>query len=96
MLLDPARAAERNETMGWRFAPSGEQVAMHMRHGIAAIADGQAADLTIELELPTWAKLLAAKLTLSDALASGVVKAEGNPERILSWFGCFDHPTLGR
>jgi alkyl sulfatase BDS1-like metallo-beta-lactamase superfamily hydrolase len=95
VILDPARSGDLDEELAWRFTPGGEQTGLHLRHGIAAITDGTRAKLAIELDLPTWAAILAGKTTLREAMGDGRVKAVGDPDRILGWFACFEHPGLG-
>ena len=94
VILDPARAGDRDEEMAWRFTPGGEQAGLHLRHGIAAITDGRQAQLAVEIDLPTWAGILAGKTTLREAIANGSVTPVGDPVRILGWFACFEHPAL--
>ena len=94
VILDPARSGDRDEELAWRFTPDGEQTGLRLRHGIAAITDGSNAHIAIELDLPTWARILAGKTRMSDAMAHGDVKLMGDQNRILDWLACFDHPTL--
>ncbi len=95
VILDPAKSGNRDEELAWRFTPGGEQTGLHLRHGIAAITDGSHAQMAIELDLPTWARILGGKTRMTEAMANGDVKPVGDRARILSWLACFDHPTLG-
>ena len=94
VILDPSRSGDRDEELAWRFTPGGEQTGLHLRHGIAAITDGTGAQLAIELDLPTWASVLAGKATLRDAISDGRIRTLGGQDRIMSWFACFEHPSL--
>ena len=94
VILDPAKSGDRDEELAWRFTPGGQQTGLHLRHGIAAITDGSRAKLAIELDLPTWAAILGSKTTLREAIGDGRVRVVGDRDRILDWFGCFDHPAL--
>ena len=96
VVLDPAKSGTRDEALAWRFTPGGEQTGLHLRHGIAAITDGSQAKMAIELDLPTWARIVSGKTRMSDAIAQGQVKTIGDRGQILDWLGCFDHPTLGQ
>ncbi len=95
VILDPARSGERDEELAWRFIPGGELTGLRLRHGIAAITDGQQASMAITLDLPTWARILAGKTRMSEAIALGDVKVTGEPRQVLAWLACFDHTTLG-
>ena len=95
VILDPDRSVGLDEELAWRFTPGGQQAGLHLRNGIAAITDGTQAQLAIELDLPTWANILSGKARMSEAIASGDVKAIGDPARILALLACFDHPSLG-
>ncbi|MCP3911023.1 MAG: MBL fold metallo-hydrolase [Actinomycetia bacterium] len=94
VVLDPERAEGVNEHLRWEFA-DGTRVGVHVRRQVAVPTDGSGAELAIGLDLETWAEILAGKLTLTEAVASGAVRLSGDEERVLRLLGSFDHPTLG-
>jgi alkyl sulfatase BDS1-like metallo-beta-lactamase superfamily hydrolase len=93
VLLDPERAAGINDHLRWDFV-DGTAVGLHVRRGVAVPTNGAGADLSLALDLATWAKIAANKLTIGDAVASGAVTVEGDPSRVYALLGCFDHRAL--
>lgn len=94
VLLDPARAAGVHAAMRWEFA-DGSTTALLIRDGVAVPIDAELASMAVSLDLPTWARLLAGRTTLSAAVADGSVRIEGRMDELLAWFRCFDHSALG-
>ncbi len=93
MILLPDAADGLDDTLAWHFA-DGTKASLHIRHQVAVPGDGQAAELALAIELPTWARILGGKQTLRAALADGSVVAHGEMERILRILRCFDLPAL--
>lgn len=93
VLLDPSRAAGLNEHVRFEFA-DGTHIGLHIRRGVAVPTNGHGAELTIELDFDTWASMLATKLSFDDAVGAGSVRLDGDPARIRTVLGCFDHKSF--
>jgi alkyl sulfatase BDS1-like metallo-beta-lactamase superfamily hydrolase len=93
VLLVPDRAAGLDEHLRFDF-DDGTSIGLHVRHCVAVPTSGDAADLAIELDLDTWASILAKKLTLNDAIADGSVRVSGDIGRVRGILGCFDIESL--
>lgn len=91
VLLDPARAADLDEEVAWRFV-DGSTVGLRVRHGVAVPTDGSAAALAIELDPTTWASVLAGDETVGGAIDAGSIEVVGNRERVERFFACFELP----
>ncbi len=93
VLLDPARAAELDTELRWKF-DDGSSTGPKIRRGVAIPTDGSTAGLQIDLSHRTWANILGGKLTLATAMAEGEIRITGNEAEIETFFGAFDHPSF--
>ena len=95
VLLVPERAEGLSGHLRWEF-DDGSTVGLYLRHQVAVPTDGAGAGLAITIDHQTWAEILAAKLTLSEAEAAGRVTLSGDRAEIIGLLAAFDHPTLAR
>ncbi len=93
VLLDPLLAEGIDEHIGFEFA-DGTTTGLHVRRSVAVPTDGTGAELTVALDLETWATILSNKTTFDEAVAAGSVALTGDPKRIRATIGCFDHNAL--
>lgn len=93
VLVDPASAADVDDELGWRF-PDGTTAGLRVRHGVALPTDGSTAEVIIELDVDTFAKVLARRMLLADAVAGGTARITGDTNRARNLLACFDHDAL--
>lgn len=93
VLVDPTKAEGINDHLRWEFT-DGTTVGLHVRRGVAVPTDGSGAELSLALDLATWAKIAANKLTIGDAVAAGAVTITGDPTRVNALLASFDHRAL--
>jgi len=92
--LDPSRA-DFDLGVQWHFRDTGTDASLRVRRGVAVPGtNDSAADITIDLDLPTWAALYAGEVTASDAVAAGKLTVTGDRTMLTSFFEAFDQPAL--
>jgi alkyl sulfatase BDS1-like metallo-beta-lactamase superfamily hydrolase len=89
VLLDAVSAADYEMELKWVFE-SGEQTGLRIRRGVAVPTSGEGASHELQLSRETWAKLLASKAQLSEIIASGEAKVEGDPNEVTRFFSHFE------
>jgi len=72
---------------------SGEQAGLRIRNQVGIPTNGSEAEVTVKLSKANWGALLGGKRNLSDLIESGDAECS-NPERLVSFFRCFDSATL--
>lgn len=92
VVLDPERAAGLHQELCWELS-DGQRAGLRLRDGVAVPTDGSAAELIIALDLDTWADVLAAKTTLSEAMDAGRITTD-SPGTVQDFFACFDSAGL--
>lgn len=95
VLLVPERADGLSGHLRWEF-DDGTTVGLDIRRQVAVPTDGGGADLVITIDHQTWAEILAAKLTLTEAEAAGRLTLTGDRAEIIGLLAAFDHPTLAQ
>ncbi len=93
VILDPLLAEGVNDHLRWEFA-DGTRVGLHVRRGVAVPTDGQGAELSLALDLDTWAQIASNKLAFSEAVAAGSVVVGGDMGRVTAVLASFDHESL--
>jgi alkyl sulfatase BDS1-like metallo-beta-lactamase superfamily hydrolase len=93
VLLVPERAADIDDELAWCF-DDGSTIGLAVRHSVAVLSDGKQASLRLHLSHRTWALMLSAKLTLTQALAEGGARIDGSPSRVRRLLACFDHVSF--
>ncbi len=93
VVLDPERAAGLHREVRWELT-DGQRAGLRIRDGVAVPTDGSTAELTIGLSAETWADVLAAKTTLSEAIDDGRITTD-DPAAVHEFFACFDSAGLG-
>lgn len=91
VLLLPEQITEAG-TLTFDFGGQG-QASLTVRRGIAVPGQEPAGDLTLALSGESWGALLAGKLSLAEALASGVAKAS-EPTRVQAFLRAFEVPAF--
>lgn len=94
--LEPARA-DFEFGVQFRFNDSDTDAALRIRHGVAVPSrrdDG--ADVTITLDLPTWASLYTGATDVAAAESAGTVSISGDRRGLARFFGAFDQPHLAK
>lgn len=93
VLLDPARADGIDTRIVWHFDGIGP-TGIHLRHSIACPYDGADADVTLHCDATTWATIVAGGAALSEAIAAGTVRVDGDRDAAIGALRCFDVPGL--
>jgi alkyl sulfatase BDS1-like metallo-beta-lactamase superfamily hydrolase len=78
--LNPAKAADVETVVAFRFPDTGEEYAFHVRRGVAEVAQGAptaAPDMAVTVDSMIWKELLAGKRNAAAAIARGDVAVEG-------------------
>jgi alkyl sulfatase BDS1-like metallo-beta-lactamase superfamily hydrolase len=93
--LDPAKAAGQGFVLNWHFTDRGEEMALTLAnctlsHRIGEQSDRAAASVTTTRA--TLDALVLRKLAAPEALASGVLKVEGDISKFALLFGMLDAP----
>lgn len=93
VLLDPERAAGLHRVIGIDF--DGEpSLDLEIRNCVSVISDTPEAVDRLTLSLETWAKILAGRVTLGDAIAHGAVSVVGSRNRIVEMLAVFENQGL--
>lgn len=92
VILDPERAAGLHRGLRWELG-DGQRAGLLIRDGVAVPTDGTTAEVAIALTPETWADVLAAKTSLSEAIEDGRITTD-QPAAVLEFFACFDAPGL--
>ena len=92
MILDPDQAVGLHTELRWEL-PDGQRAGLRIRDGVAVATDGSTADLVMGLDLETWADVLAAKTTLTEAIEAGRITTD-DPDRVAGFLACFDNRGL--
>lgn len=92
--LEPARA-DMNVGVLWEFTDSASLAALRIRHGVAAPGSHDpSADVTLSLDLPTWAALYAGDTSALEAQEAGSLTISGDRSVLAQFFAAFDQPNL--
>lgn len=92
--LDPDRA-DFEVGVQWYFSDTRTDASLRIRRGVAIPGkNDSAADITLDLDLPTWAALYAGETTASDAEVAGDLTVTGDRTMLASFFAAFDQPQL--
>tara|TARA_B100000686_G_scaffold351174_1_gene449174 strand:+ start:15484 stop:17232 length:1749 start_codon:yes stop_codon:yes gene_type:complete len=95
VLLVPELAENQNIKMSWEFV-NGESVGLHVRNQVAVPTVGENSEINISLTHEIWAKILAGKINVSEALESGLLSSNSETSKVLAFFGMFDHQSLNQ
>lgn len=93
--LDPARAEGVDVHLAFALTDA-PRVGLHIRNAVAVVTDGSQASTTLSLSTPDLLALLAGKLQLESALASGAVVLDGDIVTVQTVLGVFDTPEIPR
>jgi alkyl sulfatase BDS1-like metallo-beta-lactamase superfamily hydrolase len=94
--LDPAKAAGQSTVINWHFTDRDEKLVLTLSHCTLSHRMGERSDTAAASIITTRGTLDAivlGKLTASDALASGALKIEGDPSRLVALFAMFEQPA---
>jgi alkyl sulfatase BDS1-like metallo-beta-lactamase superfamily hydrolase len=94
--LDPAKAAGQSFVLNWRLTDRDETLSLCLKHCTLTHRMGDwsgAAAAAITTTRAILDDLVLRKITAQDALASGVLKVDGDPSRFALLFGMLDQPT---
>jgi alkyl sulfatase BDS1-like metallo-beta-lactamase superfamily hydrolase len=81
----------------WRFSDSGTDASLRIRRSVAVPGSIDAdADVTLTLDLATWAALYAGDTTADEAEAAGALTIDGDRAALIRFFSAFDQPNLAR
>ena len=94
--LDPAKAAGRSMVINWHFTDRKERLALTLSnctltHRVGEWSDAAAASITTTRG--TLDAIVLGRLKVPDALASGVLRIEGDPSQLAALFAMFDQPS---
>ncbi len=90
VMLDPERAEGLNEHLRVTF-DDGTVTGLHIRRSVAVPTDGTGATIEMTVAHSAWAQILGGKQRLADAIGAGIVDTHGESDRVVAFFGCFDH-----
>jgi len=94
--LEPARA-DFELGVQFRFTDSGTDAALRIRHGVAVPgSNDDHADVTVELDLPTWASLVAGSIDAASAESAGRLSVTGDRDGLARFFAAFDQSHLAK
>jgi len=93
VLLDPTKALGCDDELAWNFA-SGERAGLRIRGQVAVATSGDNATIGLGLSHETWAQILSGKISVSAAVAEGIVSTVGDTARINTFLNAFDHPAF--
>ena len=84
--LNPEYSLDREETLALVFTDVNESFNIHVRHGVAIISEGPASEAgnTMTTTSDIWLDIMAGKISLPGALATGDIQLEGGRLRIPS------------
>ncbi len=91
--LDAAKAEGQRVAVNWRFSDSGQQAMLLLENGALhhrLQAQHPAADTTLTLDRAALDDVILQRTTLAEAIASGRIQAEGQPERVATLMAMFD------
>ena len=95
VLLDPDLAKNVQVEVCWRFS-GGESAGLCIRNQVAVPTRGVDADINMGLSHETWARILAGKLNLWDAIDEGIVSIEGDLGQLQRFCSVFDLPSFAK
>ena len=95
VLLVPEFAESYNAEMRWEFS-DGTRTGLSIRNQIAIPTGGANANISISISFQTWAKILARKINLSEAIESELLSSNADTSEVLTFFAMFDHLGLNQ
>ena len=95
VLLVPELAEGYNVEMRWEFS-NGESTGLCIRNQVAVPTNGENANIRINLAHETWAKILARKISISEAHSSDLLSTDTSLRKVLAFFEMFDHTSLNQ
>lgn len=94
--LDATKAAGQSLVVNWRFTDRNETLALTLKHSTLTHRMGEVAanaDVSVTTTRATMDQIVMRKLTISDALASGALKLEGEIPKLGALFSMMDPPA---
>lgn len=95
VLLVPEFAESYNAEMRWEFS-DGTRTGLSIRNQVAIPTVGVNANISISLTFQTWAKILARKIPLTEAIESELLSSNADTHEVLAFFAMFDHLGLNQ
>jgi len=95
--LNGDKAEGKVITINWAFPDLGQRYVLTLQNcALTYLADrhADAADAIVTLDRTTLNSIILRELTLSDAMASGSVRVEGNSQKVAELFGLLDEFTM--
>ena len=89
--LAPERTVNMDFEIRFSF-DDGTSTGLRIRRGIAVPTTGEHADACVCISAADWAKLLAERISVEDAMTSGAITIDGDESRVREFFAAFDHP----
>jgi len=90
--LNPERARDIDSVLQFTFTDSGENIAIHVRRGVAEIRKrtAQDPDAHITTTTVTWKRIVSKKLNPAVAYATNAIQLEGGISPVIDFLGLFD------
>ena len=95
VLLIPELAEGQDIEICWEFT-NGERTGLHIRNQVAVPTYGENPEISIGLTHETWAKILAGRISVSEAVKSGLLSSNSETSKVLAFFAMFDHLSLNQ
>ncbi len=95
--LNGPKAEGKTIVINWEFPDTGQRYALTLQNcALTYLAERHAegADATVKLDRTTLNRIMLRELALPDAMASGLVRVDGNPIKVAELFGLLDDFTM--
>ena len=89
--LNTERSADTTLVAGFSFTDTGESVTVNVRRCVAEVSGlpAESPDVAVTLESQTWKEILARVRNPAEAVSSGDIKIEGDPQKFYEFLALF-------
>lgn len=95
--LNPDHSRNADVMLAIELTDADTACALHVRRGVAEFVTDldqhpRSADSRVSMTFETWARLYTGGLDVADGIAEGALTVDGDPARVVAFFGMFDAP----